>query len=112
MSLLDLENPPLPRGGARLSRENPLWGSLRVRRELQILGIDVSETTVPKYMLPYREPPSQTWRSFLDNHAKDLVSIDFVTVPTAKFRIPYVFLVLRHERRKIIHLNVTPNHSA
>ncbi len=96
----------------RLSRENPLWGTLRVHGELQILGIDVSETTVAKYMFRHRKPPSQTWRTFLDNHAKDLASIDFFTVPTATFRILYVFLVLRLERREIVHFNVTPNPSA
>jgi len=93
-------------------RENPLWGAPRVHGELRLLGIDVCETTVAKYMPRHRKPPSQTWRTFLDNHAKDLVSIDFFTVPTATFRVLYVFLVLRHERRKIVHFNVTGNPSA
>ena len=96
----------------RLSRDNPLWGAPRVHGELQLLGIDVCETTVAKYMLRHRKPPSQTWRTFLHNHTKDLVSIDFFTVPTATFRILYVFLVLRHERREMIHFNVTANPSA
>jgi putative transposase len=91
----------------RLSQENPLWGAPRVHGELQMLGIDVSQTTVAKYMVRHRKPPSQTWRTFLDNHVKELVSIDFFTVPTATFRILYVFLVLRHERRQIVHFNVT-----
>ena len=90
----------------RLSRENPLWGAPRVHGELQMLGIDVAQTTVAKYMIRHRKPPSQTWRTFLDNHAKDLVSIDFFTVPTATFRILYVLLVLRHERRQVVHFNV------
>jgi transposase InsO family protein len=72
-----------------------------------MLGIDVSQTTVAKYMIRHRKPPSQTWRTFLDNHVKELVSIDFFTVPTATFRILYVFLVLRHERRQVVHFNVT-----
>jgi putative transposase len=91
----------------RLSQDNPLWGAPRVHGELQMLGIDVSQTTVAKYMIRHRKPPSQTWRTFLDNHVKELVSIDFFTVPTATFRILYVFLVLRHERRQVVHFNVT-----
>ena len=77
-----------------------------------MLGIDVSQTTVAKYMVRHRKPPSQTWRTFLDNHVKELVSIDFFTVPTATFRILYVFLVLRHERRQIVHFNVTEHPTA
>lgn len=91
----------------RLSRENPLWGAPRVHGELQMLGIAISQTTVAKYMIRHRKPPSQTWRTFLDNHAKDLVSVDFFTVPTATFRILYVLLVLRHERRQVVHYNIT-----
>ena len=91
----------------RLSRENPLWGAPRVHGELQMLGIEIAQTTVAKYMVRHRKPPSQTWRTFLDNHAKDLVSIDFFTVPTATFRILYVLLVLRHERRQVVHFNIT-----
>ena len=66
----------------RLSRENPLWGAPRVHGELRMLGIEVSQTAVAKYMVRRRGPPSQNWRTFLRNHAKDLVSIDFFTVPT------------------------------
>jgi hypothetical protein len=58
-------------------------------------------------MIRHQKPPSQTWRTFLDNHAKDLVSVDFFTVPTATFRILYVLLVLRHERRQVVHYNIT-----
>ena len=71
----------------QFSQENPLWGAPRLHGELVLLGIDVCETTVAKYMVRHRKPPSQTWRTFLDNHAKDLASIDFFTVPTATFRI-------------------------
>ncbi len=91
----------------RLSRENPLWGAPRVHGELRMLGIEVSQTAVAKYMVRRRGPPSQNWRTFLRNHAKDLVSIDFFTVPTVTFRILYVFVVLSHERREVIHFNVT-----
>jgi len=74
----------------RLSGEHPLWGAPRVHGELQMLGIELSQTTVAKYMIRSRRPPSQTWRTFLDNHARDLVSIDFFTVDAATFRILYV----------------------
>ena len=96
----------------RLSRDNPLWGAPRVHGELQMLGIEVAQTTVAKYMVRHRKPPSQTWRTCLDNHAKDLVSIDFFTVPTATFRILYVLLVLRHERRQVVHFNITEHPTA
>jgi len=66
----------------RMCRENPGWGALRIRGELLKLGIDVGETSVSKYMVRCRKPPSQTWRTFLENHFTQLVSIDFFTVPT------------------------------
>ena len=72
-----------------------------------MLGIHVCQATVAKYMVHHPKPPSQTWRTFLDNHIKDLVSVDFFTVPTATFRILYVFLVLKHDRREVVHFNVT-----
>ena len=77
-----------------------------------MLGIEVAQTTAAKYMVRHRKPPSQTWRTFLDNHAEDLVSIDFFTVPTATFRILYVLLVLRHERRQVVHFNITEHPTA
>jgi len=80
--------------------------------ELLMLGFDVGEATVSRYMPRRRKPPSQRWRAFLRNHAKDLVSIDFFVVPTAMFRVLYVFLVLEHERRRIRHFNVTEGASA
>ena len=82
-----------------MSRGNVGWGAPRIHGELQMLGIQVSRATVAKYMFKQGKPPSQTWRTFLNNHSKDLVSVDFFTVPTATFRILYVLLVLRHERR-------------
>jgi transposase InsO family protein len=72
-----------------------------------MLGIKIARTTVAKYMVRSRKPPSQTWRTFLDNHIKDLVSVDFFTVPTATFRMLYVFVLLSHERRRIVHFNIT-----
>ncbi len=86
---------------------NPLWGSPRIHGELLKLGIDVSEATVSKYMIKRRGPPSQTWRTFLINHAKDIIALDFFTVPTATFRILFVLIILSHDRRRILHVNVT-----
>src|SRR3954451_19843822 len=80
----------------RMSRENPLWGAPRIHVELLKLGIDVGETSVSKYLIRRKRPPSQTWRTFLENHVKSLVSVDFFTVPTIRFQILYVFLVLAH----------------
>ncbi len=95
-----------------MSRDNVGWGAPRIHGELQMLGIHVSQATVAKYMVQSPKPPSQTWRTFLDNHVKDLVSVDFFTVPTATFRILYVFLVLRHDRREVVHFNVTEHPTA
>jgi transposase InsO family protein len=76
------------------------------------LGIDIGETSVGKYLVRHRKPPSQTWRTFLDNHLKRLVSVDFFTVPTIRFQILYVFPVLAHDRRRILHCNVTAHPTA
>ena len=96
----------------RMSRENPLWGAPRIHGELLKLGIEVGETSVGKYMVRGRKPPSQTWRTFLENHVKTLVSVDFFTVPTIRFQILYVFLVLAHDRRRILHFGVTAHPTA
>jgi hypothetical protein len=96
----------------KTSRENPLWGAPRIHGELLKLGIEVGETSVSKYMVRHHGPPSQTWRTFLENHAKTMVSVDFFTVPTIRFQILYVFLVLSHERRRIVHFNVTAHPTA
>jgi hypothetical protein len=65
------------------------------------LGIDIGESSVSKYMLRGRKPPSQTWRTFLENDLSQIVSADFFTVPTIRFRVMYVFLVLAHDRRRV-----------
>ena len=91
----------------RMSRENPPWGAPRILSELLLLGYDVAEETVAKYMVRIRKPPSQTWRTFLDNHVPDIAACDFFTVPTVTFRVLYVFIVLRHDRRQVVHFNVT-----
>ena len=96
----------------QMSRENPTWGAPRIRSELKLLGYSVAERTVAKYMVRTGKPPSQTWKTFLKNHLIDLAAIDFFTVPTATFRVLYCFIVLRHDRRRVIHFNVTEHPSA
>lgn len=96
----------------RLSRENPLWGAPRIHGELLKLGIDIGETSVGKYLGRHRKPPSQTWRTFLENHVQSMVSVDFFTLPTITFQVLYVFLVLAHDRRRIVHFNVTAHPTA
>ena len=96
----------------QMSQDNPLWGAPRIHGELLKLGIEVSQATVSKYMVKPKHRPSQSWRTFLINHASDIVSIDFFTVPTATFRLIYVFLVLDNARRKILHFNVTDSPTA
>jgi putative transposase len=91
----------------KMSRANSLWGAPRIHGELLKLGIQVSQATVAKYMVRHRTPPSQTWRTFLNNHVKDLVSVDFFTVPTVSFRVLFVFIALAHHRRRVLHFNVT-----
>jgi transposase InsO family protein len=96
----------------RMVRENPTWGAPRIHGELLKLGFEVGQTSVSRTMPRRRKPPSQSWRTFLRNHSQDLVSIDFFVVPTATFRILYVFLVLEHERRRVVLFNVTAGPSA
>ena len=95
-----------------MANANPTWGSPRIHGELLKLGINISERTVARLMPKKRKPPSQTWRTFLDNHVNDLVSIDFFVVPTATFRILFVLIVLAHDRRRIVHFNVTEHPTA
>jgi hypothetical protein len=94
-----------------MSRDNPLWGAPRIQGELLKLGIDIGETSMSKYIVRQRRPPSQTWRTFLENHVKSMVSVDFFTVPTIRFQILYVF-VLTHERRRILYFAVTAHPTA
>ena len=96
----------------RMSKENPGWGAPRIHGELLKLGINIGETSVSKYLVRNRKPPSQTWRTFLENHLKSLVSVDFFTVPTIRFQVLYVFIVLAHERRRILHFGVTAHPTA
>src|SRR3989442_14074265 len=105
-----------PAGRPRVSRQtaqaNPLWGAPRIHGELQKLGIEVAERTVSRLLPMRRIPPSQTWRTFLANHVRDLVSLDFFTVPTVRLRVLFVLVVLAHHRRRVVHFNVTEHPTA
>jgi hypothetical protein len=96
----------------QMSHDNPLWGAPRIQGELLKLGIDIGETSVAKYMARGRKPPSETWRTFLENHFPTMVSVDFFMVPTIGFQVLYVFLVLAHDRRRILHFAVTAHPTA
>jgi transposase InsO family protein len=96
----------------RMSRENPLWGTPRIQSELALLGHIVADSTIDKYRIRPKKPPSQTWRTFLDNHIKDIIAVDFFTVPTATFRILFTFVVLRHDLREVVHFNITAHPTA
>ena len=96
----------------QMSRENPTWGAPRIQSELKLLGHETADSTVAKYMIKRKKPPSQTWRSFLKNHVKQIAAVDFFTVPTVRFQILYCFVVLRHHRRQIVHFNVTMHPTA
>jgi transposase InsO family protein len=97
----------------QMSRANPLWGAPRIHGELVKLGISVAQRTVAKYMVsPPRRSTSQTWTSFLRNHLGQTVSVDFFIVPTLRFGVLYVFLVLSHTRREVLHFNIMDAPSA
>ncbi len=96
----------------RMWQANPAWGSPRIVSELQKLGIKVAKSTVEKYKPLAGRPPSTRWRTFLEQHAKDLVAVDFFVVPTVTFKVRFVFLVLAHDRRRIVHFNVTKHPTA
>ena len=96
----------------KMAAMNPLWGAPRIHGELMKLGIAVAERTVSRLMPKRRTPPSQTWRTFLTNHVRDLVAVDFFTVPTAQLRVLFVLVVLAHDRRRVVHFNVTEHPTA
>jgi putative transposase len=91
----------------RMASANPLWSAPRIHGELLKLGLNVAERTVSRLMSKRRPRPSQTWRTFLDNHVRDIVALDFFTVPTAGLRVLFVLVVLAHHRRRVVHFNVT-----
>jgi hypothetical protein len=96
----------------RMSTANPLWGAPKIVGELRMIGIDLAKSTVEKYMARRRRPPSPTWMTFLRNHMTETVAVDFFVVPTVTFEILFVFLVLAHDRRRVLHFNVTSNPTA
>lgn len=91
----------------RMSLENPLWGAPRIHGELLKLGFQVSQATVSRYMVPRRGRPTQSWTTFLRNHANAIAAIDMFTVPTLTFEWLYVLVVLGHGKRRILHVEVT-----
>jgi transposase InsO family protein len=95
-----------------LAQSNPLWRAPRIHGELQKLGIEVSERTVSRLLRTIRRPPAQTWKTYLRNHISDIVAIDFFTVPTVRLRVLFVFLVIEHQRRRVLHFGVTEHPTA
>jgi hypothetical protein len=91
----------------QMAAANPLWRAPRIHGELKMLGIAISERTVSRILRKLRRPPSQTWRTFLHNHIGQVVSTDFFTVPTITMSVLFVFIVLEHDRRRVLHFNVT-----
>jgi hypothetical protein len=97
-------------GAARV--ENPLWGAPRIHGELLKLGFEVAQSSVAKYMVKRREPPSQGWRTFLRNHAPNTAAMDLFVVPTLGFKLPCAFVVVRLDRSDLVWINVTAHPTA
>jgi hypothetical protein len=91
---------------------NPLWGAPRIHGELLKLGSEVAQSSVAKYMVKRRRPPSQGWRTFLRNHARDIAAMDLFVVPTIGFDLLYAFIIVRLDRRDLAWINVTANPTA
>ena len=96
----------------QMSGANPLWGAPRIHGELLKLGIDVGQTSVAKYMVPRRVPPSRGWRTFLHNHADGIAAMDLFVVPTISFRLLYGLLIMGHGRRHLLWFGVTAHPTA
>ncbi len=90
----------------------PTWGSHRIRDELAKLGLTASTATIWKYRPKFRGKPSQGWKTFLKNHTGSIAAMDFFVVPTVTFRLLHVLIVINHERRKVVHFNITDSPSA
>jgi transposase InsO family protein len=96
----------------RMSIENPLWGAPRIRGELLKLGFEVAQSSVAKYMVRRRGPPSQGWRTFLRNHASDIAAMDLFVVPTIGFDLLYAYIIVRVDRRELVWISVTAHPTA
>jgi transposase InsO family protein len=95
-----------------MSRENPLWGAPRIHGELLKLGIEIAQSSVTKYMVRRRRPPSQGWKTFLRNHAPHIAAVDLFVVPTIGFKLLHGLAILNLERRRLVLTNVTSNPTA
>ena len=95
-----------------MHRANPTWGAPRIHGELLKLGFGLAQSTVSKYLPRHRKPPSQGWRTFLRNHLRETIAIDFAVVPTATFRLLFVFVVLNLERRRVLLISATAHPTA
>ncbi len=95
-----------------MSLANPLWGAPRIHGELKMLGIDIAQSTVTKYRVKRRGPPSQSWKAFIRNHADGIAACDFLVVPTIGFKLLIAFIVMGHGRRKLLHIGVTAHPTA
>src|SRR5476649_2122097 len=96
----------------QISMENLLWGAPRIHGELLKLGFELAQSSVAKYMVKRRGPPSQGWRTFLCNHAPDIAAMDLFVVPTIGFNLLYAFVIVRLDRRDLVWINVTANPTA
>jgi hypothetical protein len=96
----------------KMSTENLLWGAPHIHGELLKLGFEVAQSSVAKYMVRHRGPPSQGWRTFLRNHAPDIAAMDLFVVPTIGFKLLYGFVIVRISRRDLVWINVTTNPTA
>jgi transposase InsO family protein len=96
----------------QMSTENLLWGAPRIHGELLKLGFEVAQSSVAKYMVKRRGPPSQGWRTFLRNHALEVAAMDLFVVQTISFRMLYGFVIVRLDRRALVWINVTTNPTA
>ena len=96
----------------RMGKENPLWGTPRIHAELLMLGIEVAQSTVTRYMTRRQRPPSQSWKTFLRNHGAGIASIDLFVVRTICFNLLYGLVILRHARRRLVSISVTNNPTA
>jgi putative transposase len=95
-----------------MASDNPLWRAPRIHGELQMLGIDVSERTISRILRTLPRRPSQSWKTFLSNHIGQIVSVDFFTVSTITLKVLFVFVVIAHRRRGVLHFNVTDHPTA